>query len=165
MRRPFPPLSSLFLFLLFCAPAGYAQDGKLSPIDSVRHRLDTAKITEDKIDQFVELARMTMDRAKAEDYAGQSIELAQLSREPRLLALRNDLNAPDVAEKSGKPAGEGYQDDGTRLETELFDELPWITHGVVSHGGHGGDVLQAGDVSQGGVLPHAGPATVPVVKS
>ena len=103
MRRFYPHLLNLLLFTLWAVP-GYSQDGKLSHMDSVRHRLDTAKATADKIDQLVELARMTMERSKADDFATQSIELAQLSRDPRLIAstyLRNTerfLGNPSLAD-------------------------------------------------------------------
>ena len=74
-------------FLSFLYPSsGISQPAGLSHLDSIRHRLDTATSTAGKIDQLIELAKMTMERSKGDEYGIQAIELAQLSRDPRLIA-------------------------------------------------------------------------------
>jgi hypothetical protein len=128
MRRLFPHLLNLFLLTL-CATLGYSQDGKLSHIDSVRHRLDTAKGTADKIDQLVELAHMTIERSKADEYASQSIELAQLSRDPRLIAttyLRNTdrfLDNPSLSDNLTQATKNLRQAEQVSKENGLEDVL------------------------------------------
>jgi len=73
--------------------AAFSQGGKLSFLDSVRHRLDTARSTADKIDQLEALVQLTIDRPQSEAYANQALELAQLSRDPRLIATTYFTNA------------------------------------------------------------------------
>lgn len=78
-------LLTFFLFLLYACPV-FSQGGKFTHIDSIRHRLDTTHSTPDKIHQLIELARITFERGKGDEYANQAIELAQLSRDQRLIA-------------------------------------------------------------------------------
>jgi tetratricopeptide (TPR) repeat protein len=103
MRRLYLHLLNLFLLLL-CATPGYSQEGRLSYLDSIRHRLDTTRSTADKLNLLLELSAMTVDRAQSEAYAAQGVELAQLSRDPRLIATTylghayRFLNNPSVAD-------------------------------------------------------------------
>jgi tetratricopeptide (TPR) repeat protein len=77
---------SLPLFLvLFCTTNVFSQGG-MDYVDSLKRRLDTTRSTLDKINLLMDLARVTMDRAKGSDYANQAIELAQETRDQRLIA-------------------------------------------------------------------------------
>lgn len=101
-------------------------------MDSVRHRLDTAKSAADKIDQLVGLAHMTMERVKADEYASQAIELAQMSRDPRLIAttyLRNSdrfLDNPSLADNLAQAAKNLRQAEQVSKENGLEDVLAGV---------------------------------------
>ena len=91
MPRIFSRLLTFFLFLL-CTVTAFSQGGGLSYLDSVRHRLDTAHNTVEKVNQLMVLAALTLEQEKADSFATEAIELAQLSRDQRLIAstyLRN----------------------------------------------------------------------------
>jgi len=64
----------------------FSQGKGLSYTDSLRKRLDTTTVAADKIKLLMESARVTMDRAKAGELANRAIELAQESRDQRLIA-------------------------------------------------------------------------------
>src|ERR1700743_2607445 len=85
MNRLFSYVSMFFL-LFICTSGAFSQGRRLSHVDSVLHALDTAKSVPGRVALFMEMARCTMDRAKAEEYATQAIELAQMSRDQRLIA-------------------------------------------------------------------------------
>jgi tetratricopeptide (TPR) repeat protein len=91
MRYRFSYVLILSFFLLSVVD-GFPQGGRLTYLDSVRHRLDTAHVTAEKVEQLMVLAALTLEQQKAEGYASEAIELAQLNRDPRLIAktyLRN----------------------------------------------------------------------------
>jgi hypothetical protein len=85
MRRLYHYLLSLLLFY-FLPSDGYSQLDQSSYTDSLKHALDTARYVPHKVQLLLDIAYCTMDRAKASDYATQAIEMAQLSRDQRMIA-------------------------------------------------------------------------------
>ena len=87
MSRPFSfQIFFLFLFGSLCTSVAFSQGKGLGYTDSLKKRLDTTTIIQDRVKLLLEIAHVTMDRAKAGDLANQAIELAQESRDQRLIA-------------------------------------------------------------------------------
>ncbi|HEX3934888.1 MAG TPA: hypothetical protein VHW43_09440, partial [Puia sp.] len=84
MRRLFSYLSILS-FVLLCTTNAFSQ-GKLDYVDSLKKRLDTTRAVDAKVKLLVDVIGVTFDRANEERYAEQAIELAEESRDQRLIA-------------------------------------------------------------------------------
>src|ERR1700761_1263551 len=54
-------------------------------VDSLKKRIDTARSDVGKIMDLIELAGATLDREKSAEYGNQALELAQLTRDKRLI--------------------------------------------------------------------------------
>ena len=85
MRRLFSYLSTVLLVVFVTANA-FAQIEPSPYTDSLKKALDTARYVPGKIQLLLAIAMCTMDRSRAAEYAGQAIDLAQLSRNQRLIA-------------------------------------------------------------------------------
>jgi tetratricopeptide (TPR) repeat protein len=77
--------SLVFFLLLLCSVNVFAQSVVDYP-DSLKRRLDSTHSVDEKVGLLVDLANITVDQKKLADYAEQAIELAQESRDQRLIA-------------------------------------------------------------------------------
>lgn len=140
MPRLFPYLFSLYLALLFTTP-GSSQGVRLSHVDSVLHSLDTAKDAANKASLLLDIARCTMDRSKADEYANQAIELAQFSRDQRLIGStyiengRRYLNNSALADNVVKGI-KNFQQAETVAKENGFEDLLVETYCGLSEGAH-----------------------------
>src|ERR1700677_3938750 len=82
MRQRFSYLLMLFLGLL-CSASVFSQ---MDFVDSIKKRLDTTQVVTERIRLLLEMVHFTTDQGKVGDYAEQAIELAQESRDRRLIA-------------------------------------------------------------------------------
>lgn len=84
MHYRFSCVSILFLFV-FSSLDAFSQSA-VDYMDSLKRRADTTHAVPEKVRLLLELTSNTLDRGVAADYAEQAIELAEESRDERLIA-------------------------------------------------------------------------------
>ena len=123
MYRLFSYLFTFSLGLLFSASAV----SQLDYVDSLKKRLDTTHAVDAKVELLVDIIGVTFDRANEERYAEQAIELAEESRDQRLIAQaylgigRHFMSNSSLADNLDQAAKNYTLAEGVSRENSLED--------------------------------------------